>query len=108
MALGDILMKRDGAGKSESRGTHCRFTFVKILAIYLALVILACLPLLPLIAMAILPKLIGETITSFLTWLFWVVALIAYSIWLLLTGEWGQFVILLQELIGWLRSFDLP
>jgi hypothetical protein len=104
-------MKHTSAGKLEGRKSSGIVSYVPIFIVCLALVILVCSPLLlPLLAMVILPRLIGdlgEFIGGFLVWFFWVVAFIAYAIGFLLNGDWGQLVGLLPELLDWLRSVDL-
>ena len=80
----------------------------------LVVIALACIPLLPLLALAmILPSVlrIGESILEsiglFLSLILWMLELVAYSFWLLLVGDYARLVRILPEMIDSLRSAGL-
>jgi hypothetical protein len=107
-------MKRKNAGEMEDRESSSILTCVKILIVYPAFVLLACIPLLTLFAIGVLQRLVAGSIillagsaVSLLAMFFGVLSFVAYAIWLLLRGEWGQLIGLLTELLDWLRSFGL-
>ncbi len=100
-------MKRNRTGKPDSRKSPCTLTWVKILVVYPALVILVCIPLLSLFAVVRLSGLFGECLGSLQGLFILVGAVISYLTWLVLTGDWGQLVLFLPVLVELLRSVGL-
>lgn len=107
-------MQRKCTGKAGGRRSSWKFRPVSFLIACLVLIVLACVPLLPLFALAvILPTVlrigesIGESIGIFLAFVYWMIGTLAYSLWLLLVGDYARLVKLILELIVWLQSVGL-
>ena len=107
-------MNGKGTAKPDLRQSGSRFRPIILLLACLALMILICVPLLPLVALAvILPRiaLIGtaflESLTAFVASLTALILLAAYSTWLLLLGDYAGLIRLGPQVIDWLRSAGL-
>ncbi len=101
-------MKRNLSGKPDSRNSQSTLTWVLILVIYPALIVLACIPLFPLFALVRDVGLIADRIGTFLGLVILLATTIPYLIWLFLIGEWSLFVEVLKELLRCLRSIGQP
>ena len=107
-------MKHKGTGKADGRKSSWKFRPFSFLIASLVVIVLACIPLLPLFALAVvLPALlhffdsIGESLGVLATSLTWLIGLMAYAIWLLMVGDYEQLLRMLPDLIDWFRSVGL-
>jgi hypothetical protein len=107
-------MRYKGTGKADGRKSSWKVRPATFLIACLVVIILACIPLLPLVALVVvLPAIgrifesIGESLGIFLTSLSWLIGLIAYAIWLFMVADYARLARILPELIDWLRSIGL-
>ena len=108
-----MLMKPKDSFERTGRNLTGLLSLVKILIFSAALILVACLRLLPLLAMEI-TRIVGSVLGGFLAGLESLAALtssllvlVTYAAWLVFLGEWGQLVILLPHVLEWLRSAGL-
>jgi hypothetical protein len=107
-------MKRKNVGELERGDSFSILTYACILIVYPAFVLFACISLLALFAIPFLQRLIAgsisllaESIGNLSAMLLGMLSFGAYTIWLLLTGDWVRLISLLPDLLDWLRSFGL-
>ena len=108
-------MNGKGAAKPDPRESGSRFRPIILRLACLALLVLICVPLLPLVALAVvLPRIINligasflESLTAFMASLTALILLAAHSTWLLLLGDYAGLIRLGPQVIDWLRSAGL-
>ncbi len=88
----------------DSRKSLGILTWIQILIIYPALVVLACIPLFPLFALVHGIGLFVDRFGSFLGLMILLGTDIPYLVWLFVIGEWGLFIEVLKEFLRCLRS----
>jgi hypothetical protein len=89
-------------------------SYVKILIVCLAVVILVSIPLVPILAFAIMARMLSgffeafaASLNAFMQSMLLAAVWIAFAIQVLLISDWGQIARLLPVWIGWLLSVDL-
>ncbi len=104
-------MKHKSLDEFEGWKSRRAPSYVKILSVCLAVVVLVSIPLLPVLAFAIMAHvLVGafgailESLSAFMQSFFVAAVWIADAIWVLLVCDWGQIVWLIPAWIGWLLS----
>jgi hypothetical protein len=111
----ELAMNCKDKAKAGRCGSRWRARLIKLSIACVFMIILISLVFLPLVALAvILPRIIDsigasllESISVFLASLAWAIRLAAYSVWLLLIGDYARLLTLLPELINLLRSASL-
>ena len=107
-------MKHKNPGELGYRESSCALIYVSLLIACPAFIFFTCMALLALFAIGIVQSLIAgsiallaQSIGSFATMVLEMLSMVAYAIWLVLTGEWGRLIRLLPELLDWLRNLGL-
>ncbi len=96
------------SGEPESGRSSCTLAWVRILIVHPALVVFACILLLPLFGFFGETRLAADRIGKLWGLMILLGTAIPYLIWLFCTGEWDQFVEVLKEFLRGLRSIILP
>ncbi len=107
-------MRPKSKGKAGGRRPSRKLKAIRLFVACLVLLLLICIPLVPILALAaILPAIvrigesIGQSISLFMASVTWLIELAVYAIWLVLVGDHARLFRLLPELIDWLRSAGL-
>jgi hypothetical protein len=114
-AIGGILMKPKKTGKTAGRESSWKILWVPCFLAFGCMAMTTCLCLVPLLAMVKLGQaidrlfevLLGGFLSEVLIGLLEILVWLAYALWLILAGEWGQLGWLLLTFLGGLFLLSL-